>query len=213
MFPSERGTYTPRDDLLRRNLQNKLGKVGLGCLSGRARQLCGCYRTWAGGAGEHAVSGTLFGRSLMGRGFAKEPRRYGTARPTPASPCWPRAAGETMARYGQRQAGKRVHGLMDATGLQILGLEAGLSREYLHRRGAERDPITVGEQEIGPAGTFQDPMRGSALAFDAPADAKESRQGPLGLGGRPILNGPFRPQRRIRPWGREPLRRAPGGRR
>jgi hypothetical protein len=78
MFPSERGTYTPRDDLLRRNLQNKLAKVGLGCLSGKARQLYECYRTWAGGAGESAVSGTLFGRRLMGRGFAKEHRRHGT---------------------------------------------------------------------------------------------------------------------------------------
>ncbi len=61
-----------------------------------------------------------------------------------------------MARFGQRQARKRVDRLMDAAVLQILGLEAGLFRENLHRRGTERDPIMVGEQKIGPAGTFQD---------------------------------------------------------
>jgi putative DNA primase/helicase len=48
------------------------------CLSGKARQLYECYRVWAEGAGENAVSETLFGRRLKDRGFAKEHRRYGT---------------------------------------------------------------------------------------------------------------------------------------
>jgi putative DNA primase/helicase len=46
--------------------------------SGKARQLYECYRTWAEGAGENAISETLFGRRLKDRGFAKEHRRYGT---------------------------------------------------------------------------------------------------------------------------------------
>ena len=151
--------------------------------------------------------------------FAKNPSQAVTVRNPSPGPGGvgtlfaSRAAGKTMARCGQWEARKRVDGLMDAAGLQILGLEAGLFRKDFHRCGAERDPIMVGKQQIGPAGTFQDPMRGSTLAFDAPSDAKESRQGPLGLSGRPTLNGLFRLQRRIRPWGREPLRRAPGGRR
>jgi putative DNA primase/helicase len=47
-------------------------------LSGKARQLYECYRAWAEGAGENAISETLFGRRLKDRGFAKEHRRYGT---------------------------------------------------------------------------------------------------------------------------------------
>lgn len=46
--------------------------------SGKARQLYECYRAWAEGAGENAISETLFGRRLKDRGFAKEHRRYGT---------------------------------------------------------------------------------------------------------------------------------------
>jgi len=46
--------------------------------SGKARQLYECYRSWAEGAGENAISETLFGRRLKDRGFAKEHRRYGT---------------------------------------------------------------------------------------------------------------------------------------
>ncbi len=46
--------------------------------SGKARQLYECYRTWAEGAGENAITETLFGRRLKDRGFAKEHRRYGT---------------------------------------------------------------------------------------------------------------------------------------
>ncbi|MBI1897622.1 MAG: hypothetical protein HYS04_14015 [Acidobacteria bacterium] len=47
-------------------------------LSGKARQLYECYRTWAEGAGENAITETLFGRRLKDRGFAKERRRHGT---------------------------------------------------------------------------------------------------------------------------------------
>lgn len=46
--------------------------------SGKARQLYECYRAWAEGAGENAISETLFGRRLKDRGFAKEHRRHGT---------------------------------------------------------------------------------------------------------------------------------------
>jgi putative DNA primase/helicase len=46
--------------------------------SGKARQLYECYRTWAEGAGENAITETLFGRRLKDRGFAKEHRRHGT---------------------------------------------------------------------------------------------------------------------------------------
>jgi putative DNA primase/helicase len=46
--------------------------------SGKARQLYECYRAWAEGAGENAITETLFGRRLKDRGFAKEHRRYGT---------------------------------------------------------------------------------------------------------------------------------------
>lgn len=46
--------------------------------SGRARPLYECYRQWAEGAGENAITETLFGRRLKDKGFAKEHRRYGT---------------------------------------------------------------------------------------------------------------------------------------
>jgi putative DNA primase/helicase len=46
--------------------------------SGKARQLYECYRAWAEGAGENAITETLFGRRLRDRGFAKEHRRHGT---------------------------------------------------------------------------------------------------------------------------------------
>jgi putative DNA primase/helicase len=46
--------------------------------SGKARQLYERYRAWAEGAGENAITETLFGRRLKDRGFAKEHRRYGT---------------------------------------------------------------------------------------------------------------------------------------
>jgi putative DNA primase/helicase len=46
--------------------------------SGRARPLYLSYRQWAEGAGENAISETLFGRRLKDRGFSKEHRRYGT---------------------------------------------------------------------------------------------------------------------------------------
>lgn len=52
--------------------------VVAGSFSGKARQLYECYRTWAEGAGENAITETLFGRRLKDRGFAKEHRRYGT---------------------------------------------------------------------------------------------------------------------------------------
>jgi putative DNA primase/helicase len=45
--------------------------------SGRARPLYQCYRQWAEGAGETAVTETMFGRRLKGGGFAKEDRKYG----------------------------------------------------------------------------------------------------------------------------------------
>jgi phage/plasmid-associated DNA primase len=37
-----------------------------------------CYRQWAEGAGESAVSETLFGKRLKDRDFSKEHRRHGT---------------------------------------------------------------------------------------------------------------------------------------
>jgi putative DNA primase/helicase len=46
--------------------------------SGRARPLYECYRQWAEGAGENAITETLFGRRLKDKGFSKEHRRYGT---------------------------------------------------------------------------------------------------------------------------------------
>jgi len=45
--------------------------------SSRARPLYLCYRQWAEGAGEPAITETMFGRRLKGRGCAKEDRRYG----------------------------------------------------------------------------------------------------------------------------------------
>jgi len=47
-------------------------------LGGKARPLYECYRQWAEGAGENAITETLFGRRLKDRGFLKEHRRYGT---------------------------------------------------------------------------------------------------------------------------------------
>jgi putative DNA primase/helicase len=45
--------------------------------SSRARPLYLCYREWAEGAGETAITETMFGRRLTARGFTKEDRRYG----------------------------------------------------------------------------------------------------------------------------------------
>ena len=47
-------------------------------LGGKARPLYECYRQWAEGAGENAITETLFGRRLKDKGFSKEHRRYGT---------------------------------------------------------------------------------------------------------------------------------------
>ena len=46
-------------------------------VSAKARSLYEAYRTWAEGAGEHAVTETLFGTRLRDRSYAKEHRRYG----------------------------------------------------------------------------------------------------------------------------------------
>ena len=46
--------------------------------SGKARPLYECYRQWAEGAGENAITETLFGRRLKDKGFSKEHRRHGT---------------------------------------------------------------------------------------------------------------------------------------
>jgi len=45
--------------------------------SSRARPLYLCYRQWAEGAGEPAITETMFGRRLKGRGFTKVERKYG----------------------------------------------------------------------------------------------------------------------------------------
>jgi hypothetical protein len=45
----------------------------------KARPLYECYRQWVEGAGENAITETLFGRRLKYRGFSKEHGRYGTA--------------------------------------------------------------------------------------------------------------------------------------
>lgn len=37
-----------------------------------------CYRAWAEGAAENAITETLSGRRLKDRGFAKQHRRHGT---------------------------------------------------------------------------------------------------------------------------------------
>jgi hypothetical protein len=36
-----------------------------------------CYREWAEGAGETAITETMFGRRLKIRGFSKVDRKYG----------------------------------------------------------------------------------------------------------------------------------------
>ena len=46
--------------------------------SGKARPLYECYRQWAEGASENAISETLFGKRLKDRGFSKEHQRHGT---------------------------------------------------------------------------------------------------------------------------------------
>jgi putative DNA primase/helicase len=48
------------------------------CVSAKARPLYEAYRTWADGAGEHAVTETLFGRRLKDRGFEKQHGRLGS---------------------------------------------------------------------------------------------------------------------------------------
>ncbi len=48
-----------------------------GSFSNRARPLYLCYREWAEGAGEPAITETMFGKRLKGRGFAKDDRNYG----------------------------------------------------------------------------------------------------------------------------------------
>lgn len=45
--------------------------------SNRARPLYKCYHEWAEGAGEPAITETMFGKRLRGRGFAKDDRNYG----------------------------------------------------------------------------------------------------------------------------------------
>ena len=56
-------------------------------------------------------------------------------------------------------------------GLQVAWRQASLLRQDPHRRRAEGDTVMVGEQNIGPARTFQYSVRGPTLAFDAPADS------------------------------------------
>jgi len=46
-------------------------------VSGKARPLYLCYREWAEGAGETAITETMFGRRLKAREFAKVDRKYG----------------------------------------------------------------------------------------------------------------------------------------
>jgi putative DNA primase/helicase len=48
------------------------------CVSAKARPLYEAYRTWAEGAGEHAVTETLFGRRLKDRGFERQHGRFGS---------------------------------------------------------------------------------------------------------------------------------------
>jgi hypothetical protein len=45
--------------------------------SGKARPLYMCYREWAEGAGEAAITETMFGKRLKIRGFTKVDRNYG----------------------------------------------------------------------------------------------------------------------------------------
>jgi putative DNA primase/helicase len=46
-------------------------------VSGKARPLYMCYREWAEGAGETAITETMFGRRLKAREFSKVDRKYG----------------------------------------------------------------------------------------------------------------------------------------
>ena len=48
-----------------------------GSFSNRARPLYLCYREWAEGAGEPAITETMFGKRLKSRGFEKDDRSYG----------------------------------------------------------------------------------------------------------------------------------------
>jgi putative DNA primase/helicase len=51
--------------------------VVVDCVSARARPLYEAYRMWAEGAGEHAITETLFGTRLRDRGYEKDHGRYG----------------------------------------------------------------------------------------------------------------------------------------
>ena len=64
--------------------------------AGGARPLYECYRQWAEGAGENAITETLFGRRLKDRGFSKEHRRYGTVYTGIALRAGPSASGEEV---------------------------------------------------------------------------------------------------------------------
>jgi len=82
---------------------------------------------------------------------------------------------------GTRRAGCRPHGLSTDLPLQTVFL-----REDSHRYRAERDAIVVRKQDVGPAWTFQNPMRGAALAFDSPADAQQRRDHTFRFGRGPV---------------------------
>ena len=97
--------------------------------------------------------------------------------------------------------------------LQIRWRESGLLGQDLHRRGAECDPVVIGEQNIRPTRPRQDPMRCPTLAFDGPADAEQRGERLLCFRRQPVLRWILRRQGRRRSLGRERPRHAPTDRR
>ena len=86
------------------------------------------------------------------------------------------SAGQARHRGGYRRYffAKPVESDVGSGFHPAAGLLAGALRSVAKRR-AEGDAIMVSKQDIGPAGTFQDAVRGSALTFDVPADPKRHR--------------------------------------
>lgn len=73
------------------------------------------------------------------------------------------------------------------TNLQIRRRHSGLVGKDLHRRGAESDPVVVGEQNVRPTGSRQDAVRRAALALNGPTDAEQRGQRLLRFRRGPVL--------------------------
>ena len=72
-------------------------------------------------------------------------------------------------------------------GLDVFERQAGLPGKDLYGGGAKSESVVVCEQDIGPAGAFEDSVGTATLAFDLPADLEKRSQSLWRLEGGPVL--------------------------